>query len=239
MGVGSMATTMNQRPAGTGIPRSRDVGGAGTPCLGGYPRLRRWHTVPRMTTGVVQARQTVDAVERICADATSADEMLEGLAGELQRAVPLRRRRVVRHRPGDTPRIGAQPGGEPRRPAVLDVLAPRVPRAGLRQLRRPRARRRGVSPPPVARRPPGPQHPLPRVHGCPRASRTSCAAVFRVGDSIWGFIDFYRESATQPFGAEDVALVKSVTQHHRRPRCATTSARRTRGWASRRPPACW
>ena len=44
--------------------------------------------MPLMTTGVVQARQTVDAVERICADATSADEMLEGLAGELQRAVP-------------------------------------------------------------------------------------------------------------------------------------------------------
>ena len=45
----------------------------------------------------------------------------------------------------------------------------------------------------------------------PQGFEDELRAVLRVGDSIWGFIDFYRESATQPFGAEDVALIKSVT----------------------------
>ena len=45
----------------------------------------------------------------------------------------------------------------------------------------------------------------------PQGFEDELRAVLRAGDSIWGFIDFYRESASQPFAAEDVALVKSVT----------------------------
>ena len=41
----------------------------------------------------------------------------------------------------------------------------------------------------------------------PIVGRDELRAVLRIGDSIWGFVDLYRESATQPFAAADVALL--------------------------------
>lgn len=44
----------------------------------------------------------------------------------------------------------------------------------------------------------------------PQGYEDELRATFRSGDSLWGVLDLYRESAANPFTAEDVALMKSI-----------------------------
>lgn len=45
----------------------------------------------------------------------------------------------------------------------------------------------------------------------PNGFEDELRAAFRTGDSMWGVVDLYRESATQPFTAEDVEILKAVS----------------------------
>lgn len=45
----------------------------------------------------------------------------------------------------------------------------------------------------------------------PQGFEDELRGVFRVGDAAWGFVDLYRESATQPFTTGDMDLFRSVS----------------------------
>jgi DNA-binding CsgD family transcriptional regulator len=45
----------------------------------------------------------------------------------------------------------------------------------------------------------------------PQGYEDELRATFQTGGSVWGFADLYRESATQPFTADEVELLKSVS----------------------------
>lgn len=44
----------------------------------------------------------------------------------------------------------------------------------------------------------------------PQGFEDELRAAFRLGDSVWGFVDLYRESAGQPFSTDDVDLLKAI-----------------------------
>jgi DNA-binding CsgD family transcriptional regulator len=45
----------------------------------------------------------------------------------------------------------------------------------------------------------------------PQGYEDELRATFRLGESVWGFVDLYRDSVTQPFTADEVALVRSIS----------------------------
>jgi DNA-binding CsgD family transcriptional regulator len=162
-----------------------------------------------MSTGV-QARKAVDAVEQICANATTADEMLEALASELQRVVPY----------DAAAWFGIDPvtllASSPSRVENLDARLCSMywhlefheqDFANFVDL----AQGDGVSALRLSLDDRPARSIRYREFMAPQGFEDELRAVLRIGDSIWGFVDFYRESATQPFAAEDVALLKSVT----------------------------
>ena len=160
--------------------------------------------------GVVDVQRTIDAVDRICATAPTADELLEGLASELHRAVP--------H--DGAAWFGVDPvtmlATAPSRVEGLDeklcdtfwhlefheqdtgLFADLAREGDAAALRLSLDDRPGRS----VRY---------REFLAPQGFGDEMRGVFRAGDSVWGFVGFYREAGYPAFSEDDVALVRAIS----------------------------
>lgn len=159
---------------------------------------------------MTRAQKTVGAVTEIVQGAATADALLEGVAGELHRAVP--------HDAAAW--FGVDPvtllAAAPSRIEHLDAeycslywhlefheqdvanYSDLARGAGVNALRlslddRPARSVRY------------------REFMTPQGFEDELRGTFRSGDSVWGVVDLYRESATNPFTAEDVEVLKSIS----------------------------
>ena len=164
---------------------------------------------PFMTRGATRVERAVRAVERVCAGATTADELLEGLAGEIHRAVP---------HSGAT-WFGVDPvtllATAPSRVEGLDpslchtywhlefheqdtaLFADLARGDGATALRLALDERPARS----VRY---------RDFMQPQGYHDELRAVFKVGTSTWGVAGLYREASQRPFDEDDVALMKAI-----------------------------
>lgn len=190
-------------PAGGGTSRGPN------PSFGGCPRPARSVYVAPMG-GTARAQRTLDNVAGIAASATTADDLLAGLAQELHRAVP--------HDSAGW--FGVDPvtllATAPSRVENLDAdycslywhlefheqdfgsfsdLAQGDGAAALRLSLDDRPARSVRY----------------REFMSPLGFEDELRATFSVGGSVWGIVDLYRSSATQPFTAEEVDLVRSMS----------------------------
>jgi DNA-binding NarL/FixJ family response regulator len=153
--------------------------------------------------------RTVEAVERICERAHSADALLEELAGEVGRAVP--------HDAAAW--FGIDPvtmlAAAPSRVENLDpgmcstywhlefheqdfaTFSDLARRGGASSMRLSLDDRPGRS----VRY---------REFMAPQGYEDELRATFRVGESTWGFVDLFRESVSNPFSEDDVELMQAI-----------------------------
>jgi DNA-binding CsgD family transcriptional regulator len=156
------------------------------------------------------AARTLDAVEQICRRTDSADDLLEALAGELHRAVP--------HEAAAW--FGVDPvtmlAAAPSRVENLDpdrcsqywhLEFHEQDFASFTDL----ARGDGVSALRLSLDDRPARSVRYREFMAPQGYEDELRATFRLGESVWGFVDLYRDSVTQPFTADEVALVRSIS----------------------------
>jgi DNA-binding CsgD family transcriptional regulator len=157
-----------------------------------------------------RARRTVDNVTEIARSAASADQLLEDLAAELHEAVP--------H--DGAAWFGVDPvtqlAAAPSRVENLDAQYCSLywhlefheqDFASFSDL----SRGEGASALRLALDDRPARSIRYREFMVPNGFEDELRATFRTGDSVWGVVDLYRESATQPFTADEVDLVKSVS----------------------------
>jgi DNA-binding CsgD family transcriptional regulator len=155
-------------------------------------------------------QRTVEAVERTCARAETADELLEGLARELHRAIPY----------DGAAWFGIDPvtmlAAAPSRVENLDPsycsmywhlefheqdfanFTDLAERGGVTSLRQSLGDRPGRS----VRY---------REFMAPQGYEDELRSTFRVGDATWGFVDLYRESSALPFTDDDLELMRTIS----------------------------
>jgi DNA-binding CsgD family transcriptional regulator len=163
-----------------------------------------------MTRGATRVDRALRAVERVCAGATTADDLLEGLAGEVHRAVPhsgatwfgvdpvtllaTAPSRVEGLDPSlchtywhlefheqDTALFADLARGDEGATALRLALDER-PSRSIRY----------------------------RDFMQPQGYHDELRAVFQVGKSTWGVAGLYREASQRPFDEDDVALMKAI-----------------------------
>jgi DNA-binding CsgD family transcriptional regulator len=155
-------------------------------------------------------QRAVESVERICARAETADELLEGLAHELHRAIPY----------DGAAWFGIDPvtmlAAAPSRIEDLDPsycsmywhlefheqdfanFTDLAERGGVTSLRQSLGDRPGRS----VRY---------REFMAPQGYHDELRATFRIGDATWGFVDLYRESSALPFTDDDLGLMRAIS----------------------------
>jgi DNA-binding CsgD family transcriptional regulator len=155
-------------------------------------------------------QRAVESVERICARAKTADELLEGLAHELHRAIPY----------DGAAWFGIDPvtmlAAAPSRIEDLDPsycsmywhlefheqdfanFTDLAERGGVTSLRQSLGDRPGRS----VRY---------REFMAPQGYHDELRATFRIGDATWGFVDLYRESSALPFTDDDLGLMRAIS----------------------------
>lgn len=159
---------------------------------------------------MTRAERTLDAVTRIAEHAASADELLADLAAELRRAIP--------HDGAGW--FGVDPvtmlAAAPSRVENLDsdycslywhLEFHEQDFGTFSDL----ARGEGVSALRLSLDDRPARSIRYREFMAPLGFEDELRATFRIGESVWGFADFYRESAAQPFTADDVELMRSVS----------------------------
>jgi DNA-binding CsgD family transcriptional regulator len=157
-----------------------------------------------------RAQRTVDNVTEIARSAASADDLLEGLAAELHEAVP--------HDGAGWFAVDpvTQLATAPSRVENLDaeycslywhLEFHETDFASFSDL----SRGDGASALRLALDDRPARSIRYREFMVPNGFEDELRATFRTGDSVWGIVDLYRESATQPFSTDEVELVKSVS----------------------------
>jgi DNA-binding CsgD family transcriptional regulator len=162
-----------------------------------------------MTRGEARVDRAVRTVARVCAGAETADELLDGLAGEIHRAVP---------HDGAT-WFGVDPvtllATAPSRvegldPALCDTFWHLEFHEQDTGLFADLARGEGVA----ALRLSLDERPSRSIRYrdfmLPQGYHDELRAVFQVGGSTWGVAGLYREPSRSPFDEDDVALMKAI-----------------------------
>lgn len=153
--------------------------------------------------------RSVEAVERACTSAGTADELLEAVAGELHRLVP--------H--DGSAFFGVDPvtllGTAPSRVEALDPdLCDTFWHLEFHEqdigLFADLARDEGATAMRLALEDRIARSPRYRDFLAPQGYADELRAVFRSGESVWGMVGLYRESAVHGFTEEEVAVVKAV-----------------------------
>lgn len=198
------------RPSGCGrYPSVRWTSLGAIPPSWGVSHTGRWAYVSPVGTPT-SATRTLDAVERICRTADSADALLEGLADEVRRAVPHDASAWFGVDP--VTMLAAAPSRvENLDPAMCSAFwhleFHEQDFATFADL----ARSDGAS----AMRLALDDRPLRSVRYRefmqPQGYEDELRATFRTGSSVWGFVDLFRESSRHPFTAEEVAIVQSIS----------------------------
>ena len=160
---------------------------------------------------MTRAQRTMGAVTEIVRSTTTADELLEGLAGELHRAIPHEAAGWFGLDP--VTMLAAAPSRvenlDPDHCALYWHLEFHEQDVGnfidLARGDGAEALRLSLDDRPA-------RSIRYREFMVPSGFEDELRATFRTGDSAWGVVDLYRESATQPFTADDVALLKSVSE---------------------------
>ena len=155
-------------------------------------------------------QRTLEAVERVCTSAATADELLEALADELHRAVPHDAAAWFGVDP--VTMLAAAPSRvENLDPAMCSLYwhleFHEQDFASFTDL----ARGEGASSMRLALDDRPGRSVRYREFMQPSGYEDELRATFQVGESTWGVVDLYRSSASTPFTADEVALVRSVS----------------------------
>jgi hypothetical protein len=162
-----------------------------------------------MSTDVRVAR-TVTAVERVCADASTADELLAGLSDELHRSVP---------HDGAT-WFGVDPvtllATAPSRvegldPGLCDTFWHLEFHEQDVALFAELARGDGSTAMRLALDDRPTRSIRYREFMQPQGYSDELRSVFRTGDHTWGFVGLYRDGVQNPFDADDVAVIQAIS----------------------------
>jgi DNA-binding CsgD family transcriptional regulator len=162
------------------------------------------------TAAARSPQRTLDAVERICTSAATADDLLEELADEIHRAVPHDAAAWFGVDP--VTMLAAAPSRvENLDPAMCSLYwhleFHEQDFASFADL----ARGEGASSMRLALDDRPARSVRYREFMQPSGYEDELRAAFQVGESTWGVVDLYRSSASMPFTADEVALVRSVS----------------------------
>ncbi|NNF54212.1 MAG: helix-turn-helix transcriptional regulator [Acidimicrobiales bacterium] len=155
--------------------------------------------------------RVLNSVEGVCRDATTSDELLSGIADTIHRAIP--HDGAVWFGVDPLTLLGTAPSRVERLdPGLCDtfwhlefheqdvcLFADLAHGEGAGAMRHSLDNRMGRSP-------------RYRDFLQPQGYQDELRGVFRSGESTWGMVGLYRESAHQPFSAEDVSILKSVSR---------------------------